>query len=71
MHPIRLFLHKNGFFANFLRDRSAFLKRIFKKLDWKRLAGKPLQHKVIDNVKYTALYVGIVAGKDGILGRFK
>ena len=48
------------------------LKRISNDLDWKRLADEPLQHKVINNVKYTALYVGIAASKkDGILGRFK
>ena len=48
------------------------LKRISNDLDWKRLADESLQHKVIDNVKYTALYVGIAASqKDGILGRFK
>ena len=49
----------------------ALLKRISKDVDWKRLVGESLQHKVIDNVKYTALYVGIAAGKDGIFGRFK
>ncbi len=47
-------------------------ERIFKDVDWKRLADESLQHKVFGNVKYTALYVGIAAGKNkGILGRFK
>lgn len=47
------------------------LKRISKDIDWKRLADESLQHKMFNNIKYTALYVGIAAGKDGILGRFK
>ena len=48
------------------------LKRIFKDVDRKRLADESSQHKILDNVKYTALYVGIAAGKkNGILERFK
>ena len=47
------------------------LKSLSKDLDWSRLASQSFQHKIIDNIKYTALYVGIAAGKDGILGRFK
>lgn len=50
----------------------SLLKRISKDVDWKRLADESLQHKIFGNVKYTALYVGIAAGKKkGILGRFK
>ena len=48
------------------------LKRISKELDWKRLADESLQHKIFSNVKHTALYVGIAAGKKkGIFERFK
>lgn len=48
------------------------LKRISQDVDWRRLVDESLQHKVFGDVKYTALYVGIAAGKKkGILGRFK
>lgn len=48
------------------------LKKISKDVDWKCLADKSLQHKIFGNVKYTALYIGIAAGKKkGILERFK
>ncbi len=49
----------------------SLLKKVSKDIEWDRLAEEPLQHKKFGNVKYTALYIGIAAGKDGILGRFK
>lgn len=63
-----------GIYCWWFKDNcvDALLKRISKDIDWKRLADVSLQHKVFGNVKYTALYVGIAAGKKkGILERFK
>lgn len=62
-----------GIYCWWFRDDCVELlqKKISKDIDWKRLADESLQHKTFGNVKYTALYVGIAAGKDGILGRFK
>lgn len=62
-----------GIYCWWFRDDSfeVLLKRISKDIDWKHLTDESLQHKMFNNVKYTALYVGIAAGKDGILGRFK
>lgn len=63
-----------GIYCWWFKDNcvEALLKRISKDVDWKRLAGESLQHKKFNNVKYTALYVGIAAGqKKGILERFK
>lgn len=64
---------KVGIYCWWFRDDciELLLKRISKDVDWKRLADESLQHKMFNGVKYTALYVGIAAGKDGILGRFK
>lgn len=47
------------------------LNKISEFVDLKRLSTKKEQHKVLNGTKYTALYVGIAAGKNGILGRFK
>lgn len=47
------------------------LSKISRLVDSERLNTEKEQHKVINGVKYTALYVGIAAGKKGILGRFK
>lgn len=47
------------------------LNEISELVDLNRLNTEKEQHKVLNGSKYTALYVGIAAGKDGILGRFK
>lgn len=47
------------------------LNEISDLVDLNRLYTENEQHKVLNGSKYTALYVGIAAGKDGIFGRFK
>lgn len=49
----------------------SLLRKISIDVDLDRLKKEKEQHKVIKGEAYTALYIGIAAGKDGILGRFK
>lgn len=62
-----------GIYCWWFRDDcvETLLKRVFREVDFERLQKAKEQHKVIDGVKYTALYIGIAAGKNGVLGRFK
>lgn len=47
------------------------LSKISEFVDLNRLNIEKNQHKTFNSTPYTALYIGIAAGKDGILGRFK
>ncbi len=62
-----------GIYCWWFRDDclNKLLNKISGFVDLKRLNAEKNQHKVLNGAKYTALYVGIAAGKNGIFGRFK